>query len=279
MECVESIRKNSYKNYEIVIVDNKSTDKSRNDLYQKKDEYSYTLIEAKENKGFSAGNNIGIRYALDHQAEYIVLLNNDTLVDTKFLSKLIEYQSVHFECAVAIGKIYYAYKNYTIWYAGGSVSPITTRTIHYGIGKVDNYSSEEEAVQVSFATGCYMSIRRDVFSEIGLLDEDYFLYDEDTDFSLRLAENNKKIFYIPSSVVYHKVSASTGDGSDLSQYYQVRNHFLLIKKNVKPLFFPIAIGYTVLLLFKRMFMGELKPKNVLQGTVGYLQGETKTKKL
>ncbi|MDO4329866.1 MAG: glycosyltransferase family 2 protein [Lachnospiraceae bacterium] len=276
--CLESIQRNNYRNYEVVIIDNKSTDRSCEQLRIKKYGLHYVLIVAEENDGFSAGNNIGIRYAIEHGADYVLLLNNDTLVDPDFLTELIGYQSNHEECAVAVGKIYYAFERNTLWYAGGSVSPVTTRTTHYEYGKQDAHEINNP-IQVSFATGCYMSIRRAVIEDVGLLDEDYFLYDEDTDYSLRLAAKKKKIFYVPSSVIYHKVSASTGGGSDLSQYYQVRNHFLLIKKNLKMPNSIIAIGYTVLFLVKRMLKGELKPRNVVNGTIRYLQGETKKRKL
>lgn len=276
-ECVESIQKNDYENYEIVIVDNKSTDRSLEQLRDRQDTYPYILLEAVSNDGFSAGNNIGIRYALEHGAEYVVLLNNDTLVEPDFLTRLIEFQSAHENCAAAIGKIYYAFDRNKLWYAGGSVSPVTTRTTHSNFGMQDTQSAEEPT-QVSFATGCYLCIRRDVIEDVGLLDEDYFLYDEDTDYSLRLAAKGKNIFYVPQSVIYHKVSASTGGGSDLSQYYQVRNHFLLIKKNLKMPNALIALGYTLLFMMKRMMQGELKPKNIWQGTVRFLQGETRKRR-
>lgn len=271
LECIESIQKNDYTNYEIVIVDNKSTDMSCSKLQQKKSQY--VLIEAKENNGFSAGNNIGIQYAMTHGAEYIVLLNNDTVVSNDFLTQLIGYQLRNKECAVAIGKIYYESERNRIWYAGGSVSRITTRTVHYDFGKKDSCSLSKEPEQVSFATGCYMSIHRSVIEQVGMLDEDYFLYDEDTDYSLRLLANKKKIFYVPTSVIYHKVSASTGNGSNLSQYYQVRNHFLLIKKNIKFPYSSVAKVYTVLFLIKRVLKNELKLKNVLLGTIDYKRGK------
>lgn len=276
-ECVESIQENNYSNYEVVIVDNKSTDHSAVQLRMNQARYHYILLEAEANDGFSSGNNIGIRYAMEQEADYVLLLNNDTLVEPDFLTELIGYQENHEECAVAIGKIYYAFDRNRIWYAGGSVSSITTRTAHYDFGKKDNHRVKEP-IQVSFATGCYVSIRKGVFEEVGLLDEDYFLYDEDTDYSLRLLKKGKKIFYVPSSIIYHKVSASTGGGSDLTQYYQVRNHFLLIKKNLKWPNSLVAIGYTALYLVKRTMKGELKPKNVWMGTVRYLQGETKKKR-
>lgn len=276
LECVESIHKNDYTNYEIIIVDNKSTDKSCSQLQV--NNYRYVLIEANENNGFSAGNNIGIQYAMAHNAEYIVLLNNDTLVSHDFLTKIIGYQLEHEECAVAIGKIFYASNRNKIWYAGGAVNPITTRTIHYDFGKQNSHSMNKTPQQVSFATGCYMSIRRSVIEQVGMLDEDYFLYDEDTDYSLRLLANDLRIVYVPASIIYHKVSASTGNGSDLSQYYQVRNHFLLIKKNIKFPYSGIAKSYTILFLIKRVLKNELKLKNVFQGTFAYLRGEVGRKK-
>lgn len=277
LECIESIQKNDYSNYNVVIVDNKSTDQSLEYLRNRQNMYGYILLEADYNNGFSAGNNIGIRYALEHGAEYVLLLNNDTLVEPDFLTKLMEFQSANEECAAAIGKIYYEFDRNILWYAGGTVNPVTTRTIHNNFGMKDTHSVEKP-IQVSFATGCYLCIRRDTLESVGLLDEDYFLYDEDTDYSLRLSAKGKKIFYIPTSVIYHKVSASTGSGSDLSQYYQVRNHFLLIKKNLKMPNAIVAVVYTILFLIKRMIKGELKPRNVWLGTIRFLQGETKKKR-
>lgn len=273
IECVESLAQITYSNVRTVVVDNGSSDASLEKLTEAKQKYSFELIDAGTNGGFSAGNNIGIVYALEADADYILLLNNDTLVEPDFLTELIKVHGQNSQCDLTIGKIYYAYDRPKLWYAGGTINSRTGRTVHERYGEIDTDLSDREPREVSFATGCCICMKAEVARTVGLLDEDYFLYEEDCDYSLRVAQKGKHIFYVPTSVIYHKVSASTGEASPSSQYYTARNHMWLIKKHFKGLNRWIATGYAYLLFAKRCLAGELNWSHTFSGIRAYYRGE------
>lgn len=228
IDCINSLRNIKYKNIEIIVVDNSSTDDSVELLNEYLNKANEKLIISKQNKGFSAGNNIGIQYAQLEKMDYVLLLNNDTVVEPDFLSEMIN--SRQSDSDVMTGTICYYTDPQKIWFAGGSVNPLTGRTTHWSKDKeITNLSHEIK--EISFVTGCEMLIPIHVITKVGLLDEDYFLYGEDTDYSLRLSKNGIKMLFCPTSIIFHKVSSSTKKLSQTIQYYSVRNRRILIKKN------------------------------------------------
>lgn len=230
--CISSLSECSYKDYIIIVVDNCSTDESVRELKSAQMNYDFVLLKASDNRGFSAGNNIGIRYALEAGADYVLLLNNDTLVEPNFLELLIEGFFVYENCGVTIGKIYYEKWRDTIWYAGGSLSLKTARTSHWRFDERDN-NMVESPKTVTFATGCCMCLSRKLIEDIGFLDESYFLYEEDAEYCCRLLLAGYKIVYVPAAVIYHKVSSSTGAASPMTQYYTMRNKYIMIRQHFK----------------------------------------------
>lgn len=228
IECLQSLRDITYPNYEVIVVDNASTDESAGEIssFTKDNEI---LIMSKENGGFSAGNNIGIKYALEHNTDYCLLLNNDTVVEPNFLDKLISGFAFSGNCGLTIGKILYESNRDTIWYAGGSISRKTAKTEHWHYREIDEGLQDNPQV-VSFATGCCMCLSKETIEKVGLLDERYFLYEEDADYSYRIADAEFELLYIPEARIYHKVSASTGNSSKASQYYTIRNKYMFIKE-------------------------------------------------
>jgi len=191
------------------------------------------LITTNQNTGFAAGNNRGIKYALRHQADYVLLINNDVEVDREFLKQLLAVKA-----DLAVPKIYFA-KGYeyhrdryqprergkVIWYAGGRFDWSNVFTKHFGIDEVDRGQFEQQQ-EVEFANFCCVLIKKDVFSRIGLLDQNYFLYWEDADFSRRANLNGCKQVYVPQSRIWHKSSGSSGSGSKLHDYYLTRNRLI-----------------------------------------------------
>lgn len=121
IECIDSLNEMEYQNFFIVVVDNHSEDGSLERLYEKKQERDFAVIERKGNRGFAAGNNAGIRYALKKGAEYVLLLNNDTLVDRACLTHLVRVHKEEKNCGISIGKICYASERNKLWYAGGEL--------------------------------------------------------------------------------------------------------------------------------------------------------------
>jgi len=209
IECVKSLNNIKNVNYRIIIVDNASTDNSvdmlrKNDLCQ-----DCIIIESEKNLGFSGGNNLGIQLALDQGAKYILLLNNDTIVDPNFLHYMLSTFEKDNEIGVVGCKINYYPETNKIWYGGGYINWFKFIGEHIGTKEEDNGKYDKEK-EIDFMTGCCMLIKREVFETVGLLTEEYFMYFEDVDFCVNVRNYGFKIWYNPKAVIYHKVGYSSG---------------------------------------------------------------------
>ncbi|WP_297423406.1 glycosyltransferase family 2 protein [Clostridium sp.] len=228
IECVESLRKIDYLNYKIIIVDNASTNDSFEILTRSLKDC--IIIKSKKNLGFAGGNNLGLRYALDEGADYIMLLNNDTLVEPNFLSNMLN--SFHQDNKIGIVgcKIMYHPQKDIIWYGGGNINWFKFIGEHHGIKELDRGQCDEEK-EVDFITGCCLLIKSSVIRRIGFLSEEYFMYFEDVDFCVKVKEAGYKVWYNSKSVIYHKVGLSGGgEESVFSIKWCTRNRLLFMKK-------------------------------------------------
>ncbi|MDD3139564.1 MAG: glycosyltransferase family 2 protein [Lachnospiraceae bacterium] len=239
-ECIESIKESTYDNYMIVVVDNASPDNSGNKLENYK---GIKFVQMKQNVGFAAGNNIGIKVALEHNCEYVLLLNNDTIIDSRMIESLLKNAN---ENTVVVPKMYYFDlngKKDILWYAGGEIKYKSADGLHWEGGKKD---SDQFSIQkqVSFATGCCMLIHKNILKKVGLFREEYFMYCEDTDYSIRLNKQNIDIIYVPDAKLWHKVSSSSGgEMSKFIVYYVVRNKIycaIVNKLGIKTYIYIIA---------------------------------------
>lgn len=230
IECIKSLDNVKTNDYVVIIVDNHSSDDSVTQLRRVQKKYRFVLLEACSNEGFSAGNNIGIKYALKNNADYFVLLNNDTVVEPDFLEHLINGIQSSERYGAVTGKILYYSKPDTIWYAGGGLDYNTARSEHYNFDQKDT-ANDIFPQKVSFASGCCLCFSKNLVEKVGVLNEEFFLYEEDVEYCYRITKAGYDIVYIPSAVIYHKVSASIGQESPMSQYYMVRNKYYFIYKN------------------------------------------------
>lgn len=228
----------------IIVIDNDSTDNSAEEIQKwlssTKNLLSAELIELRENKGFSGGNNVGIKFALESGDDYIVLLNNDTLVKPDLLEELIKTAKSDNKIGIVGPKIYFAPgfefhkerykesdKGKVFWYAGGEIDWKNMYAEHRGVDEVDR-GQYDRRQETNFASGCCMLIKREVIKKIGFLDEQLYLYLEDVDFCLRARQAGYKIVYEPKAVIWHKNASSSGKpGSKLHQYYQTRNRLII----------------------------------------------------
>ncbi len=240
IECVESLQKLKTKKgqqIEIDIIDNGSSDNSMELFHKVRTGKNRVItIETKNNLGFAGGNNFGIKYALDHFADYVMIINNDTVVDLNLLIELLKPMEDP-KVAITSPKIYFAkgyefHKKYSqkklgkvLWYAGGKIDLLNVYGENVGVDEVDRgqYNKEKE---IDFATGACFLVRVNALKQVGLFDEKYFMYKEDEDLAIRMKKNKWKIIYVPTAKLWHKVAQSSGIGSDLNDYFISRNRLI-----------------------------------------------------
>lgn len=233
-ECIGSILNISYENYTIIVVDNGS-DKDESKELARKFPVVITL-RSETNLGFSGGNNLGIKYALGKGADYILLLNNDTIVEKDFLDILVDSAAKNQSIGLAVPKINYYSEPSKIWYAGGYISKLRGAALTRGNGKPDSNYTENK--YVTFATACCLLVDKRVIKDIGLMDEKYFLYLEDADYCIRSSECGYKILFVAQSKIYHKINKSTVKKNNfVPLYYNTRNRLIFIRKFYKNYFY------------------------------------------
>jgi GT2 family glycosyltransferase len=258
-DLLRSIKQfNTYRDIEIIVVDNASTEDPTNAFLSVLP--TAKVIRNSSNLGFSAGNNVGIRQAT---GDYLFLVNNDTEFTPYLIEGLIETFNGFPDAGVVCPKFHYFFAKGTIEYAGyNPVNIFTGRNSMIGCREKDEgqYNAVKET---NYAHGGGMMVSRKVIEEVGLMPEDFFLYYEELDWSVKIKKKGFKIYYQPASLIYHKESMTTGKMSPLKTFYLTRNRILFMRRNV-----PIP-GLSVFILYLIFFT---IPKN----TFSYLlkrQGE------
>lgn len=238
IECINSCLKLAYPNYRILIIDNGSSDNSEEIL--KKQFPNLEIIQTGSNLGFAGGNNVGIRQALKEGADYVWLLNNDTVVDSNALTELVKVAESDETIGIVGSKIYFLDLPNIIWSAGSIFDQVSLTPYFVGYGQEDR-GQFDEIREVEMIVGCSLMLKRSAIERTGLMDERFYLQHEESDWCWRIKKNGYKIYFVPRSVVRHKVSQSIVLGSTRQHYYSDRNALLFLAKH-KPL-----------LLFKRIF--------------------------
>ena len=228
--CIESILNSTNSNFKIILVDNESDNKKvKNFKYKNEIE----IIQNKKNEGFSKANNIGIDYALKNNYDYTILINNDTIVEKNLIEVLLKTaQAKNFS---VVQPLILKYNGKEIWNAGGRINYFFGNFItRKKVGNSLNSSQE----LTEWLTGCCCLFKTKIFKEIGKLDESFFAYYEDVDFSLRLKKHGYKIGFTSKTHIYHYESFSSisnnSKGGKLSphiHYLNIRNHILILKKH------------------------------------------------
>ncbi|MFH1745307.1 MAG: glycosyltransferase family 2 protein [bacterium] len=274
LDCLNSLSKIDYGNCEVVVVDNCSVDDS---IELIKNNYpSVKIIQNKENLGFAGGCNKGIKYALENNFDYVLLLNNDTVVDLTFLSAMVVVAQEEPKVGVVGGKIYYYGEERLIWFAGGRYVPWRVSFQHMSWRKKE----EKEltgVVECDFITGCLMLIDIKLFKETELFYEPYFLCVEDADFCYRTKKNGWKIKTALDAKIWHKVSASRdGEFSFSNTYYGVRNRLYFAFCVSKNYFGGLFLLFIVLPLRAAEWTMEGKfniLKGLILGITDFLKGK------
>jgi GT2 family glycosyltransferase len=191
------------------------------------------------NLGFSGGMNSGMKIALENGADYVVIINNDTVVDKEFLYAMFQALESGMTDAILAPKIYFfpgnefhhdQYKEKergkVLWYAGGNIDWANIIGSHRGVDEVD-FGQHDKERETMFATGCCILFPRKVIEKVGMFDESFYLYYEDIDLSMRVKKGGFNIYFVPDAKLWHKNAKSSGGaGSPLQDYFISRNRML-----------------------------------------------------
>ncbi|HSB65951.1 MAG TPA: glycosyltransferase family 2 protein [Anaerolineales bacterium] len=206
LACLESITKLDYSNFNVVIVDNGSTDGSEAQIQNHFP--GMHLICNGRNLGFAGGVNVGLEYAYHQGAKYLLLVNNDTLLDPPMLSEMVKAAEGHPQAGLLTPKIFYYHDPTLIWSAGARWVRFPPRAVMIGLRRRD-HPRYDVPRRVDFATGCVLMITRKIIDEVGYLDPIYYpIYHEDYDYSARVTEAGWEIWYVPTAKLWHKESKS-----------------------------------------------------------------------
>ena len=224
LACLQSLARLEYTNTKILVVDNDSHDGLIEILQQRFP--SVMLLKNQENLGFAEGNNVGIRYVLTQHADYILLLNNDTIVDPKFLSELVAIGEAHPAIGMLSPVIYHYTDPETAWFHRGVIDWQNGFAFHSSQPKTVTAIYEENT---DYLSGCALLVKVQVIRAIGLLDDRFFAYYEDVDWSLRCQQATWKLAVVLSASIWHKC---TSDGNtDYGTFLSYRNVILLLWKH------------------------------------------------
>lgn len=243
----KSVSQQAFKNYHLFLIDNTpsaATDALIAKCSVKYPVTAYTHIKNADNAGVAKGNNQGIELSIAAGATHTLLLNNDIEFYQDNLFGDIYQTAVDKNEPLVIPKILF-FDSHKIWMAGGRMNHFKGTSLHVGEGD-DDGPQYNNFKHFEYAPTCFMLIDNKVFKQIGMMDEKYFVYYDDTDFIYRITKAGYKIFYMPHLVVLHKVSSLTGGEESLfSIYYSNRNRLYFIRKNYAGLRFLVAFLVTL----------------------------------
>lgn len=285
IECIKSIEKSLFSNYQVLIIDNSTDNKYINEIglflkdsnldfinYSEEEIHrtciednniKYVLIKQHDNKGFASANNIGIRYAIKkNDFDSVLLLNNDTEILPNTILEVLNVKNNTGDNNIYGCKIYYYDEPNSLWYDGGKFSFIYGKSKHKNFNKKDNFKTSLEPVKTGFITFCFVLIPKVVIKQIGELNESFFMYFEDLEYCYRCIRNDIGLYYVPKGIIYHKVGASSGNGiTEFAAYWGYKNEikFNRMRSDKLKYFSLLFIIFTRLIIAIRWLL-KRKPK-------------------
>lgn len=268
-EFLKSVKDQTYQNFVLIAVDNASEDSTLQQLRAFND-CELVLISNQKNVGVAAGNNQGIRAALDSGCEYVLLLNNDVVFGPALFQQLLDGMAEH-ACQMTTPIIYRHDRPNVIWSAGGYFQPWTG----YRCVMIDDTKRSEAlktSRKVQHTPTCCVLIKREVFEKVGLMDERYFVYHDDTDWMLRANRAGESLYCLINASLWHKVSTLSGADSPFQIRYGTRNRALMLVKFLgRVLALPYIVAYRCLYVLRFLFgnddlqMFRLKQSSLTEG--------------
>lgn len=258
--CIASLQQVTPANFDVIVVDNGSSDGSGTMLKQNFAHIKY--IQAPTNLGFAGGNNKGFEYAIAHGYEYSLMLNNDTFVEPNFLELLTNYMDAHKNVGAIQPKIFFNNNRQKIWNGGSYFLSWLGWTYSKNYMRTAG-PAQNNFAEVDWITGCALLVRTSIVQQIGALNDHFFIYYEDVDFSFRIREAGYKLIFHPQSVIYHiagmankaKVKGKEGYANPYVHYLNFRNHIWVLRTYTKWYQWPttfitlIAYSFAIMLYF------------------------------
>jgi len=247
-DCLHSLMLNPGTTFTFVLIDNGSNDDSVEIL---KNEFpNLIIIKNNENLGFGAGFNRGIKYSIAQGAKYILIINNDTIADPNMMTNLLSVLEGDNELGIVAPFIYYYENKEKIWSKGGFINSFSLEQTETQPKK----HSKDENMK-TFLTGCCLLVKVDVFEKIGMFDEQFFMYYEDLDFSLRCLKNGIKMKTVPEAKLWHRISKSSGGkNNSLERFYMAKSSGLYFRKHMilwqLPFIVTFRLGSAILWTFR-----------------------------
>lgn len=241
LELLDSLSKASYQALEVIVVDNASKEDPSERIRNAYPEVQ--VIRSDKNLGFAGGNNLGIKKA---RGAYIMLLNNDTVVDPDFAEPVVRAFQEHPEVGIVGSKLQFLHSPGVLQYAGSTaMNPYTLTSFAIGWGKKDEGQYDTPGY-THLAHGAAMTVSRKSIEKAGLMEDSYFLYYEELDWCLQIQKAGYKIWFAPASLVHHKESMSVGKSSPLQEYYKTRNRIFLARRNFRGITLTLCLLYLLL---------------------------------
>ena len=258
------ICKQTYDNFVLYVVDNSSSDSTRSILKRNNDS-RLVVLENDNNLGVAKANNQGIIKAIEDECHNILIINNDVEFELTLIEKLIKAQNDN-DCSMVAPKMMYFDHPKNIWYAGSwFVKNKAYLPLHRGMKELDQ-SQYDEIVEIEYAPTCCLLAKKEVFQDVGMMDEKYFVYFDDTDFSYRVWQDGRhKMFYYPFIKFYHKVGSLTRS-FDNNTERNYRGDFFIRQNTKNHIYFLkqvggiLAYGFIILLFFKNNIRFVINPQ-------------------
>lgn len=232
LACLRSLQQLTYPHFSIVLVDNGSVDRSLERIREIEWAQPVTIVENGRNLGYAGGNNVGIRYALEQDADFILLLNNDTVVDPQLIDAFVHAAERHAADGIFGATIFYLDRPDTVWFQGAKWLPDALDFTWPGQGLSPGVSAQSDE-ETDYVCGAAMFFRAEIARKIGVLDERFFLVFEESDWCFRARRASYGCRMVSAAKVWHKIGASFGtETSPLRAYFSSRNKLLWAEKNL-----------------------------------------------
>lgn len=274
LACLDSLMQTQYPNMHIILLDNSSTDSSVEAI-----QTQFPLVQImhlKANLGYAGNNNVGIEEAIRRGADWVFVLNEDVVLDKDCLQCLVEVGESDSKIGI-VGPMVYHFDEPTVIQSAGGMLGKYWESTHLGKNEPDQGQYKEPHL-VEWISGCAILVRRTAIEQAGMLDADYFIYWEETEWCIRIGRAGWKIIHVPQAKLWHKGVQRNYSPKPSFTYYAARNHLVTLSKHKAPL---IAWAYTWFQIFRTLVSWTVRPmwknmhehRNTLwRGVLDFLHG-------